>query len=206
MLLIPAVLVGFTVHEFSHAYVAVKLGDRTPIDQHRYTLNPLAHISFLGFILILLVGIGWAKPVQFNPRNFRNPRRGEVLVAIAGPLSNLILAVGFVLVLKILLGVDAYMFQIPPYGPIVFRLLIAFVWINLLLCIFNLLPVPPLDGSHLLLGAIPDRYAGFKMGFMRYGAAVLLIVVLVSYISPYNLLPIGYLTGKAFGLITNLLL
>lgn len=199
-------LVGFTVHEFAHAYTAVKLGDRTPIDQGRYTLNPLAHISWFGFILILLVGIGWAKPVVFDPRNFRNPRRGEVLVAIAGPLANLLLAIAFVLVLKLVLAVNAVLFQMQPYGPVVYQLLIAFVWINLLLFIFNLLPVPPLDGSHLLLGAIPDRYAGVKLGIMRYGAAILLVLVLVSYITPYNLLPIGYLTGKAFQLITSILL
>lgn len=194
------------MHEFSHAYVAVRLGDRTPIDQHRYTLNPLSHISLFGFIMILLVGIGWAKPVQFNPRNFRNPRRGEVLVALAGPLSNLVLAIGFVLVLKILLSINAGIFQAAPYGPIVYQLLVAFIWINLLLFVFNLLPIPPLDGSHLLLGAIPDRYASFKMGFMRYGAGILLVLLLISYVTPYNLLPIGYLTGKAFNLITNILL
>ena len=195
-----------TVHEFAHAYVAVRLGDRTPIDQNRYTLNPLAHISWLGFLMILLVGFGWAKPVQFDPRNFRNPRRGEVLVAMAGPLANLTLAVGFVLVLKVILGINPNLFQVPPYGPVVYQLLIAFIWIDLVLFIFNLLPVPPLDGSHLLLGAIPDRYAAFKLGFMRYGAAALLIVLLVSYITPYNFLPIGYLTAKAFHLITSILL
>lgn len=199
-------LVGFTVHEFSHAYTAVKLGDRTPIDQGRYTLNPLSHISIFGFILILLVGIGWAKPVQFDPRNFRNPRRGQILVALAGPFSNLVLAILFVLVLRVVLSLNPLVFQMQPYGPVVFHLLVAFVWINLLLCLFNLLPVPPLDGSHLVLGAIPDRYASFKVGFMRYGAAALLILVLVSYVTPLNLLPIGYITGKAFHLITNLLL
>ena len=199
-------LVGFTVHEFAHAFVAVRLGDRTPIDQNRYTLNPLSHISLIGFILILFVGIGWAKPVQFNPGNFKKPRQGEVLVALAGPLANLLLAIIFVLLLKVLLLANGSLFQMQPYGPIVYQLILAFVWINLLLFVFNLLPVPPLDGSHLLLGAIPDRYAGFKMGFMRYGAAALLVIVLVSYVTPYNLLPIGYLTGKAFSLLTNLLL
>lgn len=206
LLLIPAVLVGFTVHEFSHAYVAVRLGDRTPIDQGRYTLNPISHISLIGFILILFVGIGWAKPVQFNPNNFKKPRRGQILVALAGPIANLILAILFVLVLKILILINPALFQMQPYGPVVYRLLLAFVWINLLLFVFNLLPVPPLDGSHLVLGAIPDRYAGFKMGFMRYGAMALLILVLISYVTPYNLLPIGYLTARAFQLLTNLLL
>lgn len=206
LILIPAVLVGFTVHEFSHAYVAVRLGDGTPIEQGRYTLNPLSHISLIGFILILFVGIGWAKPVQFNPNNFKNPRRGEIFVALAGPLSNLIMAVGFVLILKILLLVNPFIFHVPPYGPVVYQLILAFIWINLLLCVFNLLPIPPLDGSHLLLGAIPDRYAGFKMGFMKYGAAALLVLILVSYVTPYNFLPIGYLTSKAFHLLTGLLL
>ncbi|HUZ17617.1 MAG TPA: site-2 protease family protein, partial [Spirochaetia bacterium] len=152
VLLIPAVLVGFTFHEFAHAFTAVKLGDRTPIEQGRYTLNPIAHISIFGFLLILLVGFGWAKPVQFNRSNFKHPRRDEVLVALAGPLTNLLLAIFFVLVLKLAVTLFPSITTDAANGYLIERFLVSFVWINLVLFIFNLLPVPPLDGSHLVLG------------------------------------------------------
>lgn len=205
LLLIPAVLVGFTFHEFAHAYTAVKLGDRTPIDQGRYTLNPLAHISLVGFVLILFVGIGWAKPVQFNPANFRKPRRDEMLVALAGPLMNLALAILFLLFIKALVLVNPGLL-LPSAGSLLTqRFLISFVWINLVLFIFNLLPIPPLDGSHLVLGAIPERYAAARKRYMQIGVAALVIALLVSSITPYNILPIGSLANFAFQFLARLL-
>lgn len=206
LLLIPAVLVGFTFHEFAHAYAAVKLGDPTPIAQGRYTLNPIAHISLIGFLLILFVGIGWAKPVQFDPRNFRKPRRDEVLVALAGPVTNLLLAVVFLLFIKALVLVSPGLFAPSTGGFPTARFLISFVWINLILFIFNLLPIPPLDGSHLVLGAIPERYATARRRYMQIGVAALVIVLLIGWVTPYNILPIGALANYAFQLLAHLIL
>ena len=111
-LILPAVLVGFTIHEFSHAIVAVRLGDNTPRDQGRLTLNPIAHIELIGLIMILFAGFGWAKPVQINPNNFKNRKNDEILVSLAGPFSNLLFGIGFGLLLKILITVAV----MRPYG------------------------------------------------------------------------------------------
>ena len=110
---IPAIFIGFTLHEFSHAYVADKLGDPTPRNHGRLTLNPMVHIDWVGFILILVAGFGWARPVQTNPRNYKNYKKGRILVAIAGPLANLVLAfIGFAII-SFGFGFNACFFKLP---------------------------------------------------------------------------------------------
>ncbi len=204
-LILPAVLVGFTIHEFSHAIVAVRLGDTTPRDQGRLTLNPLAHIELIGLLMILLVGFGWAKPVQINPNNFKNPKKDEILVSLAGPFSNLLFAIGFGLLLKVLLTLASGVFYIAGFGEILYQILAYFIWINLLLAVFNLFPIPPLDGSHILLSLIPDKYSRFKTAFHRYGRFILIAAILLGSFTGYNLLPIGFLTGKLYEGLLNLL-
>ena len=179
-LILPAVLVGFTIHEFSHAIVAVRLGDTTPRDQGRLTLNPLAHIELIGLLMILFAGFGWAKPVQINPNNFKNPKNDEILVSLAGPFSNLLFGIGFGLLLKTLLTVASGIFYIGGFGEILYQILAYFIWINLLLAVFNLFPIPPLDGSHILLSLIPDRYSGFKIAFNRYGRVILIDAIILG--------------------------
>jgi Zn-dependent protease len=205
VLILPAVLIGFTIHEFAHALVAVRLGDNTPRDQGRLTLNPLAHIELIGLLMILLAGFGWAKPVQINPNNFKNPKNDEILVSLAGPFSNLVFGFGFGVLLKILLTAAPGIFFIDGFGETLYQILAYFIWINLLLAVFNLFPIPPLDGSHILLSLIPDKYSGFKIAFNRYGRFILIAAILLGSFTGYNLLPIGFLTGKLYNGLFNLL-
>jgi Zn-dependent protease len=162
------VFVAFPVHEFAHAAMAVRLGDPTPARMGRYTLNPLVHIDPLGAILILLVGFGWAKPVQWNPRNIdMDPRLGSILVAAAGPISNLVLAIIGIIVLR--------------FGPSDILLLNSFMQtfinINVLLFVFNLIPIPPLDGSHILFALLPGDTYRLRMMLSQYGFLLLFLVI-----------------------------
>jgi len=146
LLILPGILLGLSIHEFSHGYAALKMGDDTALMQGRLTLNPIKHIDPMGFMCLLLFGFGWAKPVMINSRNFKNPRRDDAIVAIAGPAANLLTAVLFVLLMKL---ADTYM----PYnalGQIIWEVLSNTVVINLVLMVFNLIPIPPLDGHHIL--------------------------------------------------------
>jgi len=204
LILLPAVIVGFTLHEFAHAFVAVRLGDETPRLQHRYTLNPLSHISIVGLILILFVGFGWAKPVQFNPANFKRPARDEILVALAGPITNFLLSLLFLLVIWLFFPAGAAPLEGSYGARLAYRLLVAASWVNLLLFLFNLLPIPPLDGSHLLLQAIPDRYAAFKANLTKWGSIVFLVVIVAGVVTKWNVFPIGDVTTWLFQRIAAL--
>ncbi|MCB0044413.1 MAG: site-2 protease family protein [Caldilineaceae bacterium] len=162
------VFVALPIHEFAHAAVAVALGDDTPRRQGRYTLNPLAHIAPFGAVLIYLVGFGWAKPVQWNPRNIdMDPKPGSILVAIAGPLSNLLLAA---------LGAALFRSGLVESG-LAAQFLYAFVQINVLLFVFNMIPVPPLDGSHVLFALLPGDTYRLRAQLSQYGMLILLAVV-----------------------------
>lgn len=165
------ILLALPVHEFAHAFVAVQLGDPTPRYQGRYTLNPLRHIDPIGAVLIALVGFGWAKPVQWNPRNvIIEPRLASILVSVAGPLSNLLLAFLSLLISQ-LLGV----------GGVLAGFLTTFATINVLLFVFNLLPIPPLDGSHVLFALLPGDTRRLQFHLMQYG---MLIVFAIVFIAP----------------------
>lgn len=146
LLILPGILLGISIHEFSHGYAAVKMGDDTPLMQGRITLNPLKHIDPMGFICLLMFGFGWAKPVMINARNFKNPRRDDAIVSIAGPLANFAIAFLFVGLMKL---TDMFM----PYSlstQVLWGVLQSTVSINLVLMLFNLIPIPPLDGHHIL--------------------------------------------------------
>ena len=194
ILMIPAVLIGLTVHEFSHAYIAVLLGDSTPKDQGRLTLNPVPHIDIMGLVLLLFAGFGWAKPVQINPNNFKNPKGDDLLVSIAGPFSNILFAIIMAGVIKLLITYADGIFSSGRFGENISLVLLFIVYINILLSVFNMIPIPPLDGSHILLSFIPDRYESFKAGFRRYGRFFLMALILLSRFSGRSLLPIGLLT------------
>ncbi|NLJ58690.1 MAG: site-2 protease family protein [Tissierellia bacterium] len=146
MLFLPGILLGISVHEFSHGYAAVKMGDNTPLLQGRLTLNPVKHLDPMGFICLLLFGFGWAKPVMINSRNFKNPRRDDAIVSLAGPVSNFLIAFLFTFFMKL---ANTFL----PYtllNQVIFEVLRSTVHINLVLMVFNLLPIPPLDGHHIL--------------------------------------------------------
>ncbi len=173
-------LVGFPVHEFAHALAAYRLGDSTAKLFGRLTLNPVAHFDPLGGILLAVsfigsgFGFGWAKPTPVNPSNLAGGRRGEALVAAAGPLSNLVLAAAAALPLRFILATPELAAQIP---PLVILVLYLFVYINLVLMIFNLLPIPPLDGSKVLFAFLPPRLAWqWRPILEQYGFILLLLL------------------------------
>ena len=173
-LMIIAILVAITVHEWAHAIVAKRLGDSTAESMGRLTLNPIAHLDPVGAILFLLVGFGWAKPVPVDARNFRHPVRDAAFVAVAGPVSNVVLAF-------VSAAVYAFMPASSATAIVMITTLLQFsVHINLALMAFNLLPVPPLDGSNILRLFIPWRMRDQYEEFMQYGPWLLLGVLLVE--------------------------
>ena len=174
-------LVGFPVHEFAHAFVAYRLGDGTAKMFGRLTLNPAAHFDPLGGLMLVAsvlgtgFAFGWAKPTPVNPSNLRDRRNGEVLVALAGPASNLIMASLMAIVVRVLLAADV---SIP---PLVGQVLVTFVFFNIALAIFNLLPIPPLDGSSLLFRVLPARTAWeWRPILQQYGFIILILFILVG--------------------------
>jgi len=172
-------LVAFTIHELSHAVVADRMGDPTPRRMGRITLNPIAHLDPIGTILLLVSGFGWAKPVMINPMNLRgNPRTGMAIVAAAGPISNLIMAVFFSLPFK--LGLVAFSaFGASSVIPSLSEILFQFVWINLILAFFNLIPIPPLDGYKILTGILPPDVAYRLRPLEQYGFLILMGVIFI---------------------------
>ncbi|MHB1418579.1 MAG: site-2 protease family protein [Bacillota bacterium] len=164
---IPGILLGLTFHEYAHGKVAAMLGDPTPAQQGRLTLNPIPHLDPLGTLLLLVAGFGWAKPVQVNPLYFRGDRRrGMMYVGMAGPLMNIVLAYLFAVLLR----------YIPAGGPLE-QVVFGVVSINIVLAVFNLIPVPPLDGSRILAGIVPKEQAGFIYKLESYGPFLLLLLV-----------------------------
>lgn len=155
---LPAVLIAITFHEYAHAWVADRLGDETPRMQGRLILNPLAHLDPVGFILLLFAGFGWGKPVQINTRNFNRDvsmEKGEILVSLAGPVMNFILAIIFAIILGVVYMFAPSSFFATTAGSLIYILLQECVVINIGLGVFNLLPLPPLDGSKIFINLFP---------------------------------------------------
>lgn len=182
---ILAILVALSVHEWAHGFVAYKLGDPTAKYEGRLTLNPIAHLDPIGTLLFVLIGFGWGKPVPINPRYFRFPKRDIALTAVAGPVSNLILAVLSVVLLATFfpdaLGGSAEAL-LPGGGGIdvskfIEEILTSSLFLNLALMAFNLLPVAPLDGSKIILAFIPVRFEVAYHQFLQYGPFVLLFLL-----------------------------
>jgi Zn-dependent protease len=164
------IFVALPVHEFAHAAAAVALGDQTPRRMGRYTLNPLPHIDPLGAILIAFTGFGWAKPVLWNPRNISmDPKLGSIIVSLAGPLSNLLLAAVGAALLRNGIGGD--------FGQ---TFLAFFIQINVLLFVFNLIPIPPLDGSHVLFALLPGDNSRLQMQLSQFGFLILMAVIFLA--------------------------
>ena len=166
-----AILIAITVHEFSHAWMANYLGDPTAKLEGRLSLNPLVHIDPIGFIMLLLVHFGWAKPVPYNPNYLKNPRTGSLLIALAGPISNFVLALIFSIPLK---------YISPDHFLIDFFLLS--VLINIGLMVFNLLPIPPLDGSKVLAFFIPAKYNRELEAFFAKGPLILFGIIILEQV------------------------
>ncbi|MBA2874430.1 site-2 protease family protein [Thermaerobacillus caldiproteolyticus] len=190
---IPYVLmtlaIAFSVHEFAHAYVAYKFGDPTAKNQGRLTLSPFAHLDILGILLIFIAGFGWARPVPVNPYYFKNPRLAGVLVSVAGPLSNLVLAAGGILVWYSMIRFGV-MTMIPDWFAAGFDLFFQiFIGLNVLLFIFNLLPFPPLDGYRIIEDLAPRNIRAKMTQWENYGALIFLILVFTP-LDRYTIHPI----------------
>jgi len=181
-------LVAFPVHEFSHAWAAYRLGDSTARWQGRLTLNPFVHFDPIGgsllaiSILLAGLGFGWAKPTPVNPYNLRYGRRGEALVALAGPISNLIMAVAVAIPLRLIHSDPALLAAVATndIANFVFSVGVIFVEIDVLLMIFNLLPIPPLDGWRALLGIVDARTAFNLRQFEQYGFVLIILLIVVA--------------------------
>ncbi|MDO4177017.1 MAG: site-2 protease family protein [Bacillota bacterium] len=181
LLLVPAIIIGLSMHEFAHAFVADKLGDNTPRMQGRVTINPLAHIDWLGLAALFFCGFGWGQPVQINPYNFKKRRRDELFVALAGVVMNLLLAVLFTVVAKVVLMVaGAYWLSMTTIGTGVWTILLYIVQINLVLMIFNLIPCPPLDGFNIIANIIGFAQTDKYWTIYRYGNWILVALILFN--------------------------
>ncbi|HWQ59315.1 MAG TPA: site-2 protease family protein [Clostridia bacterium] len=168
---IPGILIGLSFHEWAHAYAAYKRGDPTARNLGRMTVNPIAHLDPIGIVMLLIVGFGWARPVPVNPRNFKNPRKDDIIVSLAGVTTNIIIAFVFMGLL--------YALSLFTQNEVAYYLILYVVYINVGLFIFNLIPVPPLDGYHVFQ-ALFVRYLGYRFfQFLeRYGSYILIAIVL----------------------------
>lgn len=184
---LPGIILGLTVHEFCHALMAHLCGDSTSKDQGRVTLNPLKHIDPLGFIMLIFAGFGWAKPVEFNERNLHNPKYDVIKIAMAGPLSNAVIA----MILSVIFSV--YSSFLPDYATTTMRIIsevfLYAIYINWGLFIFNLIPLPPLDGSHLLFYQL-RRFPALYDGLYKYGSYLLFGLIIATFLTKINFLPI----------------
>lgn len=207
LLSLPVIVLSLCLHETAHGWVAYKLGDPTAHNLGRLTLNPLKHLDPMGFLAMLLFGIGWAKPVPINTRNFKNPRWGMALSGIAGPVSNLLLGFAglllyvLVIVISVLAGVD-------PWAIVWTKVLLLFLdvlaFLNIALAVFNLIPVPPFDGSRFAYVFLPTKWYFKVMQYERYTGIVIMVIIFI--LSRLGINPIGFVVNLIMNGTTNLLL
>jgi Zn-dependent protease len=202
LLFLPVLLLSVVVHEYAHAYVALRQGDDTAYMLGRVTLNPLPHIDLFGSILVPLMlwlssagfVFGWARPVPVNPRKYRNYRRGDILVSLAGIASNLLLALGFTLLIVVLIHLTRVLPALAPSAQLLGQMAQYGILVNLLLAFFNLIPIPPLDGSHVLYHLLPPRLGARYREVGRYGILILMgIMWLAPGVFHRLLLPVTWL-------------
>lgn len=182
LMILPGIIIGLSFHEFGHAFASMKLGDPTPKSQGRVSLNPAAHIDPIGFISLLLLGFGWGKPVQIDPRWYKHRRRDEIIVGLAGVTMNLLLAIAFTAIMSVFYRY-AGSFLSTGAGYIVLQMLIGVVQINLVLMVFNLLPVPPLDGFGIITQLFQlDRKPWYPRMY-QLGPMILIILIVLNVTS-----------------------
>jgi len=187
---VATIVIAVTVHEFAHAYTADKLGDPTPGLMGRITLNPMAHLDPWGTVALLFVGFGWGRPVQFDPFNLENPKRDAAIISVAGPLSNLALVV-----------IAALMFQI---GLVPFSIASIFVHLNLVLALFNLIPVLPLDGFKIVGGLLSDDAS--EQWYTIANNGIYILILLILPILPNGSSIVSTMLGPVIGTLTSIIL
>lgn len=195
---LPGLIIALVIHEYAHAKAADVMGDFTPRMTGRLTLNPMAHIDPIGLIMLLVVRFGWAKPVMINARNFRNWRQGELLVALAGPVANLLVA--FISLLAM-----AVLFKLGMFSDGVRLVLSMMVLFNINFAIFNMLPLPPLDGSKVLMVLLPGRLAYKLMSLERYSFIILIFLMMTPFLTMI-LIPLQRLVLSVFNLIIGVII
>ncbi|MBP2034116.1 Zn-dependent protease [Clostridium algifaecis] len=185
VLIIPGILIGLTFHEYAHAIVSDKLGDKTPRFQGRLTLNPFVHLDIIGFIMIILVGFGWAKPVETNPSAYKNRYSDDLKVSIAGPIANLLVAFVFAILTVLIykFGFSQNLMS-TSIANIVVKIFLQAVNINCMLFVFNLIPIPGLDGFHILRDLFPSIYYKISDTVYRY-QLIILVIFVVTPIANY---------------------
>jgi len=203
---LPGIIIGLTVHEYCHALAASKLGDQTARDMGRLSINPIKHIDPIGLLFIIIAGFGWAKPVQFNPENLRSPRRDKAIIAAAGPISNMLLALLLIALVKtwqalhdVTSSEAVLSFFYSGAFINVINVIFRAAAINLGLFIFNLIPVPPLDGSHIIFSGLNIKPETESI-IMKIGAPLLIVIMLIQNHSGVTIIPIGKLISGMLGL------
>ncbi len=188
LLTLPIVLLALCLHETAHGYVAYKLGDPTARSLGRLTLNPLKHLDPIGFVCMLAFGFGWAKPVPINTRYFKNPKRDMAICGLAGPVSNILLSVVFAALLRVfyesVMRLPLASEQSMYVASLVYTFLSLGIRLNISLAIFNLLPIPPLDGSRLLTAILPWRIASKLIQYEQFIAIALMAALWIGILDP----------------------
>lgn len=197
LIILPGIVIGLAFHEFAHAMTAYKLGDNTPKFQNRLTINPLAHIDPIGFIALLFVGFGWGKPVEINPRAFKNPRRDEMIVSIAGVVMNLVLALIFSVILGIYFRFVGVYAGMDDMKSIIGMILYYCIYINFVLMVFNILPIPPLDGFNFFSELFNLRKYDWWYTVYQYGSIILIALIAFDFTDRILIPVLNYLMNLA---------
>ncbi len=198
---LPGIIIGLTFHEFAHAQTAVWLGDDTPRLQGRTSLNPLAHLDIIGFIMILIAHFGWAKPVQINPLNFEHRKRDDILVSLAGPVMNILLACLFLILMKVTYYLTVNIILDVTTYNILITIFDYAAWINIVLCIFNLLPIPPLDGSHIIFGLAGQMYSNLYYQVARWSTFIFIALIIFNVFGTIIIPPVTLIYNALKGII-----